>query len=271
MGQDNTPDEINLFNFFFGTMWIDIYIILVTVANFLIWKKVRDQGRAMEKYMVRKQEITSFKDEQESTAGLEATSTILSSSAIASNKKQNDMRMKRERMVSRQCLLYTLSFFVCWFGPTAFHTQNWINGGGAFWQIAVVVTFLPLQGLFNAMIYAMPIYQRLRTKYPGLTKWQTFRQIFFVADPFELDAETVSKVGKSQNGKSLQRSGAAASGGGGSGSGGANATAIPSSASQFRPDTSGAVPSEAAPEMAPSGEMNDDVDDEGEVEAFDQE
>merc|ERR1712226_1030866 len=162
--QDNTPDEINLFNFFFGTMWIDIYIILVTVANFLIWKKVRDQGRAMEKYMVRKQEITSFKDEQESTAGLEATSTILSSSAIASNKKQNDMRMKRERMVSRQCLLYTLSFFVCWFGPTAFHTQNWINGGGAFWQIAVVVTFLPLQGLFNAMIYAMPIYQRLRTK-----------------------------------------------------------------------------------------------------------
>jgi hypothetical protein len=50
------------------------------------------------------------------------------------------------------------------------------------------VVFTPLQGFTNAFIYARPTFMRLREKYPTMTRWGAFKQVFFTADPFAISA-----------------------------------------------------------------------------------
>jgi len=53
----------------------------------------------------------------------------------------------------------------------------------AFWQFALLATFWPLQGFFNALIFGRPIYVRVRNHYPELSVWETLYQVFFTEDP----------------------------------------------------------------------------------------
>ena len=47
----------------------------------------------------------------------------------------------------------------------------------------VIVIFTPLQGFFNAFVFARPTYIRLRRAKPELGRLQTVKMIFFTPDP----------------------------------------------------------------------------------------
>eukprot|EP00984_Skeletonema_dohrnii_P009912 scaffold3816_cov128-Skeletonema_dohrnii-CCMP3373.AAC.6 len=60
---------------------------------------------------------------------------------------------------------------------------NWIAGFKSFWAVLVIVIFTPLQGFFNAFVFARPTYIRLRRANPELGRLQTVKMIFFTPDP----------------------------------------------------------------------------------------
>ena len=236
------PQDIGWIHELFGQSWVQLFMAIVVVTNVLIYKRVHDQNRSLEKYNYAQTTMTSTShanpSKQAMSGPLSSTPSLISSSshrvpseilsephnttALASvqsmqrksvlrdmgsraeamddeeqqpSKPDNDRpkedldpRIRRERMVFRQCLLFTLAFILCYVGPTMFHLAQWIAGYRSFWQIVILNTFTPLQGFFNVMIYARPTYLRVRHKFPSLTRWQAFQQVF-AEDPYRLDQQ----------------------------------------------------------------------------------
>lgn len=104
---------------------------------------------------------------------------------------QRKKETNRERMVAVQSTLYVVAFIACWIGPTAFHLADWIAGFKSFWAVLVIVIFTPLQGFWNAFVYARPTYIRLRRKNPDLDRLQTVKLIFFTPDPMAVAAASI--------------------------------------------------------------------------------
>jgi len=201
---------------------VQISIIVVVITNLLIWRKVKNQGKAMERYSVVRQPAMSSSvvinhqtkgqvDNMERKAvqkSVDGRQSVLAAKAesiratdtnftVADNARMNkrrelDARARRERMVFYQCLLYSTAFIMCFIGPTIFHLAGWFWDNRKFWHIGVLSTFTPLQGVFNAVIYARPIYMRVRSKFPHLTRLQALYRVFFVADPFGVDGSVLT-------------------------------------------------------------------------------
>lgn len=69
---------------------------------------------------------------------------------------------KMEKAVFQQCLFYLLAFYATWI---MFYVSQ-VNASStsfAFWLVVVIVT--PLQGFFNALVYARP---RIKQKWNGI-------------------------------------------------------------------------------------------------------
>uniref|UniRef100_A0A7S2Q273 G-protein coupled receptors family 1 profile domain-containing protein n=1 Tax=Skeletonema marinoi TaxID=267567 RepID=A0A7S2Q273_9STRA len=154
------PRTMGLMYEIFAQMWVQAYIVIVVVTNAAIWYKVHTQEKVIRSI---NQRVLSNTME----AGL------------AQKKKE----ASRERMVAVQSTLYVTAFIACWSGPTAFHLADWIAGFKSFWAVLVIVIFTPLQGFFNAFVFARPTYIRLRRAKPELGRLQTVKMIFFTPDP----------------------------------------------------------------------------------------
>jgi hypothetical protein len=76
-----------------------------------------------------------------------------------------------------------VAFIVCWLGPTVFHLADWIAGYKAFWAVMIIVIFTPLQGFWNAFVYARPTYLRLRRKDPDIGRYMAVKMVFLHPDP----------------------------------------------------------------------------------------
>jgi len=162
------PRTMGLMYEIFAQMWVQAYIVIVVVTNAAIWYKVHKQEKAIRKINQR-----SLNNNMER--------------GLSQRKKETN----RERMVAVQSTLYVVAFIACWIGPTAFHLADWIAGFKSFWAVLVIVIFTPLQGFWNAFVYARPTYIRLRRKNPDLDRLQTVKLIFFTPDPMAVAAASI--------------------------------------------------------------------------------
>lgn len=160
------PESLGLLYEIFAQMWVQAYIVIVIITNTLIWMKVREQDRVIKRY--------SFA----------ATTQWESRLSFSLRRRKNDLW--RSKSVALQSTLYVAAFIACWIGPTLFHLIGWIWGIQSFWAVFVIVLFTPMQGFWNAFIYARPTYLRMRQKFPSMGRYQTAKSIFFDPDPLKL-------------------------------------------------------------------------------------
>ena len=83
------------------------------------------------------------------------------------------------RIPLHRSTLYIGAYLLSWLGPTVYHLLSWITGYQAFWSLMVLVILTPLQGFFNAFIYARPSYLRMREADPNLSRWVAVKHSFF--------------------------------------------------------------------------------------------
>lgn len=157
------PYTMGLMYEIFAQMWVQVYLVIVVMTNVAIWHKVHKQEKAIR----------------------DINNRTLSNKNHAQSQNYNKKKkeVSRERMVAIQSTLYIGAFISCWIGPTTFHLADWISGFKSFWAVLVIVIFTPLQGFWNAIIFARPTYIRLRRKHPNLQRLQAVKVIFFSPDP----------------------------------------------------------------------------------------
>jgi len=158
----------------FAQGWIQLAYVVIIVTNLLIWLYVRRQGKEMEKYKMRR-------------ASIEVVSDMEQKSSYA-------------RSVFIQSILYVGAFFLSWSWATIYHLVTWITGVSVPWITLLINTFLPLQGFFNAFIYARPRYIRLKKmqKHEHLGCMQLVKLVFF-PDAGKGDTKTSTNANKNSS------------------------------------------------------------------------
>uniref|UniRef100_A0A7S2K929 G-protein coupled receptors family 1 profile domain-containing protein n=1 Tax=Skeletonema marinoi TaxID=267567 RepID=A0A7S2K929_9STRA len=139
----------------FAQGWIQLAYVGIIVTNLLIWLSVRRQEKRMKKYQ-----------------------TQLEASRLSDMEKKSSYA----RSVFVQSILYVGAFFLSWSWATIFHLVNWITGVSVPWITLLINTFLPLQGFFNAFIYARPRYIRLKKKNGHMGFRQLIKLVFLPDD-----------------------------------------------------------------------------------------
>jgi len=129
----------------FAQFWIQLAYVVIIVTNLLIWLYVRKRENEMKKYRM-------------------SCRTLSTDEKLLKMKKSS----KHARSVFVQSMLYVGAFVLSWSWATVFHLISWIGGVSAFWPTLLINTFLPLQGFWNAFIYARPRYLRIKKKRQSL-------------------------------------------------------------------------------------------------------
>ena len=135
----------------FAQGWIQVAYVVIIVTNLLIWMYVRRQEKDMEKYRTR-----------------------LTNEEMAERQQKSSYA----RNVFIQSILYVGAFILCWSWATVYHLVAWTTGASVPWITLLINTFLPLQGFFNAFIYARPRYIRLKKRYGHLSTMQLIKLVF---------------------------------------------------------------------------------------------
>jgi len=135
----------------FAQGWIQVAYVGIIVTNSLIWLHVRKQEKEMDKYR-----------------------TQLAQSQLSRMEKKSSYA----RSVFIQSILYVSAFVLSWSWTTIYHLVEWITGVSVPWITLLINTFLPLQGFFNAFIYARPRYIRLKKRHGHLNFRQLIKLVF---------------------------------------------------------------------------------------------
>jgi hypothetical protein len=107
----------------------------------------------------------------------EAEDVLAAIESLPSVRKQNvENNAFGSRAVFTQSLLYTLTFFATYTFATINRIVQQLTGDTYFIIIVLHVTFIPLQGFFNVVIYRRKVYMRLKQRYPHLTQGELFRR-----------------------------------------------------------------------------------------------
>ena len=165
----------------FAQGWIQLAYVVIIVTNLLIWLSVRKQEREMEKYQFQLESIRLSAMEEKSSYA---------------------------RNVFIQSILYVGAFVLTWSWATIFHLVWWITGVSASWITLLINTFIPLQGFFNAFIYARPRYIRLK-KMHGDLSFQQLITLVFLPESSSMPEEVRNRrstVGRSTMARSYIRS-----------------------------------------------------------------
>eukprot|EP00984_Skeletonema_dohrnii_P016499 scaffold7349_cov129-Skeletonema_dohrnii-CCMP3373.AAC.4 len=136
----------------FAQGWIQVAYVGIIVTNLLIWLSVRRQEKRMEKYRTR--------------------------SAAAEQLADMEKKSSYARSVFIQSILYVAAFFLTWSWATVFHLVAWTTGRSVPWITLLINTFIPLQGFFNAFIYARPRYIRLKKMHGDFSFKQLITLVF---------------------------------------------------------------------------------------------
>jgi len=150
LGSDDIPCDRfgTTFHYFyeaFAQFWIQLAYVVIIVTNLLIWLYVRKRENEMKKYRM-------------------SCRTIGTDEKLLKMKKSSN----HARSVFVQSMLYVGAFVLSWSWATIFHLISWIGGVSVFWPTLLINTFLPLQGFWNAFIYARPRYLRIRKQRQSL-------------------------------------------------------------------------------------------------------
>ena len=164
----------------FGQFWIQLAYVVIIITNLLIWLYVRKQEKQMQKYRM-------------------SCRTISTDDKFLKMKKSS----KHARSVFIQSMLYVGAFVLSWSWATVFHLISWVGGISAFWPTLLINTFLPLQGFWNAFIYARPRYLRIRKKRQSLG----FRQVVKLAFLPQVEGTTNLSQNASLGGRPIESSG----------------------------------------------------------------
>ncbi|KAK1735761.1 G protein-coupled receptor family protein [Skeletonema marinoi] len=140
----------------FAQAWIQLAYVVIIVTNLLIWLFVRRQEKEMEKYKTR--------------------------SVAAEQLSDMEKKSSYARSVFVQSILYVGAFFLSWSWATIYHLVAWTTGKSVPWITLLINTFLPLQGFFNAFIYARPRYIRLKKKNGHMGFRQLIKLVFLPDD-----------------------------------------------------------------------------------------
>eukprot|EP00567_Pseudictyota_dubia_P005595 CAMPEP_0197441010 /NCGR_PEP_ID=MMETSP1175-20131217/7381_1 /TAXON_ID=1003142 /ORGANISM="Triceratium dubium, Strain CCMP147" /LENGTH=468 /DNA_ID=CAMNT_0042971223 /DNA_START=227 /DNA_END=1633 /DNA_ORIENTATION=- len=168
----------------FAQIWIQLAYVVIFLTNMAIWMYVRRQEKAMQVYSMSRRNMT------------------LSTDAKFGKMKK---KSKHARDVFIQSMLYVGAFVLSWSWATVFHLVGWIGGYQAFWPVLLINAFLPLQGFWNAFIYARPRYLRVRRKSDSrLTFLQVLKLVFLPPKPTGPTTTLLSQGGTlhTQNGTS---------------------------------------------------------------------
>ena len=76
-------------------------------------------------------------------------------------------------------MLYVGAFVLTWSWATVFHLVAWTTGVSVPWISLLINTFNPLQGFWNAFIYARPRYIRLKKQHQHLGFREIIRMVFY--------------------------------------------------------------------------------------------
>ena len=148
-------DTYSIYYEIFGQFWIQISYIIVIYTNFQIWITVRRKEQRAARYEFSNQ---------------------VTESALARFKSSSN----HTRQVAIQATLYVVAFFLGGIFATMYHLIGWIGGYSAFWPLPIINTVAPLQGFWNALIYARPRYLRIQaTSNVKLGFWTTLRLVFY--------------------------------------------------------------------------------------------
>ena len=163
------------FGFAFSLGWILLAIVVIIVTNLLICLFVRRQEKVMEKYRTRSVAAEQLSDMEKKTS--------------------------YARSVFVQSMFYVGAFLLSWLSQL-FNVVNLTTGVYKPWMAVLVATFNPLQGFFNAFIYARPRYLRLKNK----NKHMGFKQLVklvFIPSNDDSGPDPSASAGKSRKGKGL--------------------------------------------------------------------
>ena len=103
-------------------------------------------------------------------------------SQTANNNDERLDKMRQETSYARsvfiQSILYVGAFFLSWSWATIYHLVAWFGGVSVPWITLLINTFLPLQGFWNAFIYARPRYLRMRKTKENLAWFEVLKLVF---------------------------------------------------------------------------------------------
>jgi hypothetical protein len=155
--QSNT--KIYQWSFLFGPLFF--CVIFVTTAMILLYRAMRKRERVVEKY--------AFESSMNINASFAAASNPRRSTALTKNKTKGKTKCSTE--IAVQGILYVGGFYICWFFPTLQRiielTQETRKN---YYPLQFLDSFLlPLQGLFNALVYLRPKFQAYRKKHPEVS------------------------------------------------------------------------------------------------------
>ena len=136
----------------FAQGWIQLAYVVITVTNLLIWLYVRKQEQQMKKYRPQ----------------------LAQDQLLEMEKKSSHAR----NVLFIQSMLYVGAFVLTWSWATVFHLVAWTTGVSVPWISLLINTFNPLQGFWNAFIYARPRYIRLKKQHQHLGFREIIRMVF---------------------------------------------------------------------------------------------
>jgi hypothetical protein len=107
----------------------------------------------------------------------EAEDVLRTIESLASVRKQNvENNAFGSRAVYTQLLFYSLTFFATYTFATIDRIGQQITGENYFGIMVLHVTFIPLQGFFNVVVYRRNEYMRLKQRNPHLTHGELLRR-----------------------------------------------------------------------------------------------
>jgi len=120
----------------------------------------------------------------------------------------NERKWRHSKMIATQGILYVCAFYITWLFPTIQRITELAVGRNYFPIQALDTALLPLQGLFNVLVYLRPKFLFYKRKHPMLPFYKIFR---IVSNP-RLETKIVAEYLCSQH--SSHAASAVAAGGG---------------------------------------------------------
>jgi len=199
--------------------WLVVFPFIFFVGFFMLWTlviavTVYQRHRSRVSFMFgrggtadasfRISSLNSSLPQQPSTTTISASSPTTqqmqtrrqSSVARSTNQNNNNNNALTQAMI--QALLYGFWFFNFSIWTLLAHIyyvlgKDFISVGDQFWMAAIAQSLIPLQGLFNFVIYIRPIYLSVRQAYPTQGRWFAVKEA--VLRPFATSMERAQSPG----------------------------------------------------------------------------
>ena len=172
-----------LYEYIVGLVPLVGILMVLVVTNTAIYMKVRRVLRKTEKYTSHPSSSTRASSGARSSEDVEESHRDVQPEprAVRPDTNRQSSSSAKTQKVAVQSILYVLAYLLCFgwslvVGIAAWVVPDRIERGDFFPLTVLEMIFFPAQGLFNAIVYARPMYNRLRNEDPNLSCWNCFRK-----------------------------------------------------------------------------------------------